>query len=960
MAKLAAPMNEGKDADFVRDMAKERYANSTMKSLKLVIQRELLLWWRDKYQLKAKIGQNLVLGVIVGTLFWDASVLSLIGVMFQSMFVQVIGAMLLIVKQFPYRAILYKQQDANFFPTWTYAAGRSVANIPNSLIDSVMYGTMIFWFTNMAYGDGASILPFFMFLIILFMTSYSTGLFFGIFPACVAVVTIAQAAMAVLVVCFILFSGFAIQPDVIPNWYIWAYWINPLSWVFRALAVNEFDSGAYDEPAFEGSELTLGEQILITFGFTDSDGDPYDYIWVAYGIFVLIGLSFVALVITTISYIHIRFATGKPLEIEIDEEAEEAQIKAGDSQNMTSIPFERVDLTFKDMHYTVQSSITKESLELLKGIDGVVEAGKMTALMGSSGAGKTTLMDVLAMRKSSGVIEGEVRLNGHLQEEQSFRRAMGYVEQFDVQSEQLTIRETVEFSAKLRLDASDPTVTPESTKAFVDATLAMLELTPVADLQVGSDETGGLSFEQRKRLSIAVELVANPSILFLDEPTSGLDARAAMIVMRGLKRIASSGRAVCATIHQPSVSIFSDFDSLLLLKRGGEVVFHGELGEGSSKLIEYLERFDSTPKIQRGENPATWMLTTIGAGSSAPGAGLAFDYSGAYRDSKLRKQCLDRIDEITSGATDENKVGFSSKYATSYWAQSSAVLNRTMTLYFRTPNYNITRNVVSVTVAILFGTCYINYRTPSNESEMSSVINSVFIAILFLCVGAENTVLNVFEKERNMFYRHKAASMYDSAAVLRAHTLAELPFIFICSMLFTLPFYFMMGFAVDAPKFFLFYCFTYLGFNLFTFSGQMFMSLVRDAETAQAIGGLFVTVTVLFSGLLIRPDEIPVFWEWAYWVFPGHYLFQGLFLTQFHDDDRVIEASDGSPFYLSLGCSPEDETVCEGTISQWIATTFSDWDRDNVYYCGIYLAVFIVLTRLVTFWALTSLNYRAT
>lgn len=121
------------------------------------------------------------------------------------------------------------------------------------------------------------------------------------------------------------------------------------------------------------------------------------------------------------------------------------------------------------------------------------------------------------MRKSTGVIEGEIRLNGHPQEENSFRRSMGYVVQFDQQSPQLTIRETCDFSAKLRLDEGNPAVTPESTAKFVEQTLDMLELSSIQDLQVGSDETGGLSFEQRKRLSIAVELVANPSILFLDE-----------------------------------------------------------------------------------------------------------------------------------------------------------------------------------------------------------------------------------------------------------------------------------------------------------------------------------------------------------------------------------------------------------------------------------------------------------
>ena len=116
---------------------------------------------------------------------------------------------------------------------------------------------------------------------------------------------------------------------------------------------------------------------------------------------------------------------------------------------------------------------------------------------------KTTLMDVLALRKTSGELTGEVTLNGHTQEPVSFRRCSGYVEQFDVQTPQLAIRETLEFSANLRLDEQDPAVTEESKRKFVDQTLSMLELTNIQDLQIGSDEEGGLSFEQRKRLSIA-------------------------------------------------------------------------------------------------------------------------------------------------------------------------------------------------------------------------------------------------------------------------------------------------------------------------------------------------------------------------------------------------------------------------------------------------------------------------
>lgn len=122
-------------------------------------------------------------------------------------------------------------------------------------------------------------------------------------------------------------------------------------------------------------------------------------------------------------------------------------------------------------------------------------------------------MDVIALRKTSGTITGEVKLNGHLQEADSFRRCSGYVYQFDSQTPQLTVQETVLFSARLRLDSSVPDSTKEK---FVDQVLRMMELTPLADTLVGDDESGGLSFEQGKRLSIAVELAASPSILFLD------------------------------------------------------------------------------------------------------------------------------------------------------------------------------------------------------------------------------------------------------------------------------------------------------------------------------------------------------------------------------------------------------------------------------------------------------------
>ena len=358
-------------------------------------------------------------------------------------------------------------------------------------------------------------------------------------------------------------------------------------------------------------------------------------------------------------------------------------------------------------------------------------------------------MEVLALRKTSGEVEGEIRVNGHLQEKDSFRRCTGFIPQFDVQSPQLTVLETVQFSAKLRLDENDSSITQDSVGNFIENVLQMLELTSIRHSVVGDDVSGGLTFEQRKRLAIAVELVANPSIIFLDEPTSGLDARAASLVMKGLKSIAATGRAVCATIHQPSQAIFNSFDSLLLLKRGGSVVYFGDLGVQSAKLIRYLERFDATERIQPGENAATWMLKCISAGSPNS-SGEPYDYAQAYASSVDRRKCLAKIAEIQNSASERNAITYQSKYATCKQTQSRSVFKRLMTIYWRSPSYNLLRVLVSVVVALILGAIYVSQRTPVDEGDMNSRVTSIFVSAVFLGVSSFNSILALFETERNM------------------------------------------------------------------------------------------------------------------------------------------------------------------------------------------------------------------
>ncbi|XP_028552981.1 pleiotropic drug resistance protein 3-like [Dendrobium catenatum] len=231
------------------------------------------------------------------------------------------------------------------------------------------------------------------------------------------------------------------------------------------------------------------------------------------------------------------------------------------------IPFKPLTMTFQNVNYyidapkeMIERGFSNKRLQLLENITGALRPGILTALMGISGAGKTTLMDVLCGRKTSGVIEGDIRIEGYPKIQKTFARVSGYCEQNDIHSPQITIAESVMFSDLLRLP---PEVDRETKTDFVEFVLETVELEKIRDELVGIPNISGLSTEQRKRLTIAVELVTNPSIIFMDEPTSGLDARAAATVMRAVKNIINMGRTAVCTIHQPSIDIFESFDEVM-------------------------------------------------------------------------------------------------------------------------------------------------------------------------------------------------------------------------------------------------------------------------------------------------------------------------------------------------------------------------------------------------------------
>ncbi|CAK0753548.1 hypothetical protein CVIRNUC_002229 [Coccomyxa viridis] len=607
------------------------------------------------------------------------------------------------------------------------------------------------------------------------------------------------------------------------------------------------------------------------------------------------------------------------------------------------LPFAPMALTFGRVSYYVafpkemadqKKEGGKDMLQLLNEVSGAFQPGILTALVGVSGAGKTTLMDVLAGRKTGGLITGDIRVNGYPKAQATFARICGYVEQNDIHSPQVTVGESLMFSAQLRL----MDVNKRDLKAFVNEVMGLVELTPLRNSLVGIPGSTGLSVEQRKRLTIAVELVANPSIIFMDEPTTGLDARAAAIVMRSVRNTVNTGRTVVCTIHQPSIDIFEAFDDLLLLKRGGYATYVGHLGTHSVDLINYFQQVEGVPALRAGVNPATWMLEVSTLNKEHE---LGVDFAQIYRTSALFRENEELIAKLSVPREGSRDLYFKHAYPQSQLRQLGLLLQKDLITYWRSPNYNAVRFVFTVILALIIGAIYWGLGSRRTaQGDVLNVMGAIFVSAMFLGTSNSSTVQPVFAIERSVMYRERAAGMYAVIPYAIAQGATEIPWALAQTLLFSCIAYFMIHFDFTAAKFFWFVLYQFLTLLLFTYYGMMAVAVSPSVQLAAVISSAFYSVWFLFTGFLIPVPKIPVWWSWYYYLDPAAWTLNGVIGSQLNDEQTVI--------------SVEGQDM---TVSQYIEGTFG-FTEASVWYSALVLVAFCIAFWFVVAGALKVLNYQ--
>lgn len=535
-------------------------------------------------------------------------------------------------------------------------------------------------------------------------------------------------------------------------------------------------------------------------------------------------------------------------------------------------------ISWKNINYTIGDK------KLINDASGYISSG-LTALMGESGAGKTTLLNVLSQRTESGVVTGELLIDGQpLTNIDAFRRSIGFVQQQDVHLELLTVRESLEISCVLRGDGD---------RDYLGVVSNLLRL-PSEKL------VADLSPTQRKLLSIGVELVTKPSLLlFLDEPTSGLDAEAALTIVQFLKKLSMQGQAILCTIHQPSKSVISYFDNIYLLKRGGECVYFGSLPNACDYFVAHDRRLTFDREM---DNPADFVIDVVGSGSTnipmddaeKPTSSKIDEPVSYHKQSdsinwaELWQSSPEKVrvaDDLLLLEEEARKSGVD--FTTSVWSppsymeQIKLITKRQYICTKRDMTYVFAKYALNAGAGLFIGFSF--WRTKHNINGLQ---DAIFLCFMMLCVSSPliNQVQDKALQSKEVYIAREARSnTYHWTVLLIAQTIVELPLAISSSTLFFLCCYFCCGFETSARVAGVFYL-NYILFSMYYLSfGLWLLYSAPDLQTAAVFVAFLYSFTASFCGVMQPYSLFPRFWTFMYRVSPYTYFIETFVSLLLHD-----------------------------------------------------------------------------
>eukprot|EP01040_Poterioochromonas_malhamensis_P000564 gene564-604_t len=599
----------------------------------------------------------------------------------------------------------------------------------------------------------------------------------------------------------------------------------------------------------------------------------------------------------------------------------------------TNRKIESISLVWEDLNFSIRAKDTVKSnffrpvyknKRILRNLYGRASSGELLAIMGPTGCGKTSLMNVLAARvadisAANAKLTGAILVNGLPRDDEAFRRISAYVLQDDRLYPHLTVNETLMISAHFYLPDF---VTDNQKKELVGSVISELGLGKTVDTIIGDEKVRGISGGERKRANIAVQLISDPSILFLDEPTSGLDSFQAQAVMEAMKNMAMNGRLVITVIHQPRSSIYDMFDKLLLLSEG-RAIYHGDAAAASAYFSG--QGFSMTKFF----NPADYFLDLL---------------SPDTRTKELETESFSRIELLAQKWNEklDLKEYHSLKVSNNQEISVDTIPIRnklTVQRYFR--NFTLLfwraftelirdRFTIFIKCALTtFFACIVGAMYSSNGNDQSSIRDREGLLFVITINQSFNNVigvLNSFPKEKIIVSRERSTGAYDTLSYFTAKFIAETPINVFPSFVYGCIVYWIVG--LNSATFGYFILILLLLAATAISLGLAVSALSPNVDVANAMGIPSVIVALIFAGFYINLDSLPVVAEWIPYISFMRWAFQSFCINEFKGQTFSCSAAasgsqclpDGTAVLESL--SFNDQTIHGSTLGLGVMLLF--------------------------------------
>ncbi|UZJ56274.1 hypothetical protein CBS101457_005594 [Exobasidium rhododendri] len=519
---------------------------------------------------------------------------------------------------------------------------------------------------------------------------------------------------------------------------------------------------------------------------------------------------------------------------------------------------------------------------ILNNVSCQAEPGLLTIIIGASGAGKSSLMDILGGRLKTGQIGGQLY---YLSEEEiqlrsrERRRRIAVVDQDDsiCLPGYMTVRESMSFAAEL---SNSEAVPLQERERLIDSIMTTLGLSHIAGHRVGDARTRGISGGERRRLSLGVALVAQPKILICDESTSGLDAYSALRVMSALRTLASgaeTGTTVIATLHQPSSEIFQMADRVILLDQGS-TIFQGRPGEA----IDFCQA-NGMP-VPVGYNVADALLSYAfqQRGTFSPTPRITDKESLSTHGSDLQQHIKTRLPFHHGG----------DRPITTFLTQLHALLHRAWIMTRRDLSGPLTHVVGSIVISLLAGACF--FHVSLDIGGFQNRVGSIFFIYIFI-LFTSLSALTGFAKERLLMMRERANGLYSPWSWVSSHLAYDLVLQrLIPSILIVCIIYWMVGLHPSAGLFFQFLLITVIFNWVVSIYEMLLAALFEEASTAILYGALFILFNLVFAGFILNLENMPKAVRWIRWLCPSKFALEAVATNELKGL-QLIDNLDGVP-----------------------------------------------------------------